>query len=76
MFYIQNQQFLGLKLVLRITLNHYFVVVSWGKGLIDLLPSVLQYVKSEDIAAQQNAESWNYFGEKWTWYLKLRGNLL
>lgn len=46
---------------------------EWGKYLVDLLPSVWDYVKSTDYCVEENNAEWKYFGDKWMWYLKERG---
>ena len=51
----------------------FYVVIEWGKALVDILPRALEYVKSAGVAVKENEEAWGYFGEKWTWYLEQRG---
>jgi ADP-ribosylarginine hydrolase len=46
---------------------------SWGRGLMDILPRALAYVESTGISVQENKEAWDYFTDKWNWYLDQRG---
>ena len=46
---------------------------SWGRGLVEVLPRALSYVESAGVAVDENKTAWDYFGEKWRWYLEQRG---
>ncbi|KAL3876757.1 hypothetical protein ACJMK2_034553 [Sinanodonta woodiana] len=48
-------------------------VREWGKGLMDTLPSALQYVRSQGRDVKENEQSWSYFERAWTMYLHNRG---
>ncbi|KAM3916176.1 ADP-ribosylarginine hydrolase isoform 2-T2 [Leptodactylus fuscus] len=48
---------------------------EWGKGLLDVLPLVKDYVIDAGQEVSQNLDVWSYFEEQWTCYLKERGIL-
>ena len=48
-------------------------MLSWGKGLVDILPRALEYVVSVGVEVEENQKAWKYFTEKWNWYLEERG---
>ncbi|XP_062615271.1 ADP-ribosylhydrolase ARH1-like [Saccostrea cucullata] len=48
---------------------------EWGAGLMKVLPTAKEYIKSENFYVEDNLEAWNYFEEHWQKYLKEK-NLL
>ncbi|KAH3856514.1 ADP-ribosylhydrolase ARH1-like [Dreissena polymorpha] len=46
---------------------------EWGKGMMDLLPKVQDYVKLVNIDVEKNLEAWGYFKTQWEKYLAERG---
>uniref|UniRef100_A0A4W3GN97 [Protein ADP-ribosylarginine] hydrolase n=1 Tax=Callorhinchus milii TaxID=7868 RepID=A0A4W3GN97_CALMI len=46
---------------------------EWGISLLQTLPLALDYVTSSRRDVPENLAAWNYFPEKWEWYLKQRG---
>lgn len=51
----------------------FYLVMSWGKDLVDILPRALKYVESAGVAVDENKKEWDYFTDKWKWYLEQRG---
>ena len=47
-------------------------IKSWGKGLMDTLPEVLNYIKKVGVDVEENRKHWGYFSKRWTEYLKER----
>jgi len=48
-------------------------IKSWGKGLVDTLPDVMNYIKKVGVDVDENEEHWGYFSKQWTKYLEERG---
>ena len=48
---------------------------KWGRLLLDLLPKVLLFVKSQGRDVQDNKENWSYFETQWKSYLEKRNIL-
>ena len=48
-------------------------IKSWGKGLMDTLPEVMNYIKKVGVDVDENEDHWGYFSKRWTEYLKERG---
>ena len=68
-------QFCSISIILKLTLFNHFdiIVISWGKGLVDILPAALEYVEKAGVSVEENKKEWTYFTEKWNWYLDERG---
>ena len=47
-------------------------LISWGKVLMSLLPSVQKYVIQAGRDVELNLKNWDYFSKKWEDYLELR----
>ena len=47
-------------------------LISWGKVLMSLLPSVQKYVIQAGRDVELNVKNWDYFSKKWEDYLELR----
>ena len=47
-------------------------LISWGKVLMSLLPSVQKYVIQIGRDVELNLKNWDYFSSKWEDYLELR----
>ncbi|XP_041038474.1 ADP-ribosylarginine hydrolase [Carcharodon carcharias] len=47
-------------------------LVEWGVGLLDTLSLALEYVKTTGIDVKENIAAWEFFPEKWKWYLRER----
>ncbi|XP_072340111.1 LOW QUALITY PROTEIN: ADP-ribosylhydrolase ARH1-like [Scyliorhinus torazame] len=47
-------------------------LLEWGVGLLDTISIARQYVQSTGIDPQENIAAWEYFPEKWKWYLTER----
>ncbi|XP_011619710.2 protein ADP-ribosylarginine hydrolase-like isoform X1 [Takifugu rubripes] len=49
-------------------------VTTWGLGLIkEALPVAQNFVQGQGFAVAETERDWGYFGNKWQWYLNLRG---
>ncbi|XP_068160909.1 ADP-ribosylarginine hydrolase [Antennarius striatus] len=49
-------------------------MTTWGLGLLqEALPIAKGFVKDQGFAVEETERDWNYFAEKWQWYLDLRG---
>ncbi|KAF3702357.1 [Protein ADP-ribosylarginine] hydrolase [Channa argus] len=49
-------------------------ITSWGLGLItEACPLAKSFVKDRGYALEETERDWNFFCEKWQWYLDLRG---
>ncbi|XP_056882650.1 ADP-ribosylhydrolase ARH1-like [Takifugu flavidus] len=49
-------------------------VTTWGLGLIkEALPVAQNFVQGRGFAVAETERDWGYFGDKWQWYLNLRG---
>jgi len=48
-------------------------LVSWGAGLLAVLPAVMQYLKDAKREVDDNVKAFRYFQGKWQAYLELRG---
>ncbi|TWW81317.1 [Protein ADP-ribosylarginine] hydrolase [Takifugu flavidus] len=49
-------------------------VTTWGLGLIkEALPVAQNFVQGQGFAVAETERDWGYFGDKWQWYLNLRG---
>jgi len=48
---------------------------EWGAGLLETLDIAMKYIEDTGRDVKQNKESWSYFKDQWTNYLKLRGIL-
>ncbi|XP_067892330.1 ADP-ribosylarginine hydrolase [Heterodontus francisci] len=50
-------------------------VVSWGKGLMEVLKKAKSYVERAEQYTAQNLFEWSYFEDQWMKYLQARGIL-
>ncbi|XP_049895964.1 ADP-ribosylhydrolase ARH1-like [Epinephelus moara] len=49
-------------------------ITTWGLGLInEACPIAKNFVQSRGYAVEETERDWNYFCDKWQWYLDLRG---
>ncbi|XP_058611856.1 ADP-ribosylhydrolase ARH1-like isoform X2 [Onychostoma macrolepis] len=49
-------------------------ITTWGLGLLEeACPVAKTFVKSVGYAVTETEKDWDYFTEKWKWYLDLRG---
>ncbi|XP_059809321.1 ADP-ribosylarginine hydrolase [Hypanus sabinus] len=46
---------------------------EWGAALLETLPLAQEYVRSSGMEVPQNLDAWDFFPEKWRWYLRQRG---
>ncbi|KAK3089779.1 hypothetical protein FSP39_006452 [Pinctada imbricata] len=46
--------------------------IEWGKGLMDTLPLVKEYIENSGHEVQDNLDNWEYFEKRWREYLKER----
>ncbi|XP_020792363.1 ADP-ribosylhydrolase ARH1-like isoform X2 [Boleophthalmus pectinirostris] len=49
-------------------------ITTWGLGLInEACPIAKSFVQGREFAVEETLRDWDYFSEKWQWYLDLRG---
>lgn len=48
-------------------------LLSWGAGLIRILPKVWEYITKANRDVEENKNNWDYFTNKWKTYLEQRG---
>ncbi|KAI3365297.1 hypothetical protein L3Q82_010386, partial [Scortum barcoo] len=49
-------------------------ITTWGLGLInEACPIAKSFIQGRGFAVEETERDWNYFCEKWQWYLDLRG---